>query len=699
MILPNARSADNPPMTNSLSSRHSIWALALSVCVLAAYANSFNGVFHFDDVRSIEKNESIRSLASPGRLLLDPENVARPVVAFTFALDFALFGTKPGALHGVNVAVHLFGTLLLFGIVRRSLLSEKWRHPFGSSATPLAFSVALIWGIHPLQTESVTYIAQRAESMMGMFFILAVYCAIRGSDSESKTQWHLVAIVAAVLGAGCKQVIVVLPIVVLFYDRCFISGTFKSALKRAPVLYAGLCASWVIVAILLTLLPTVSAAGFGMDKIGPIDYAKTQAVVIVQYLRLAFWPAGLCLDYAWKIERDWSRILPFGVLVMGLLGTTVWQLSKNTALGFCGAWFFLTLAPTSSIMPIADALVEHRMYLALAAVSVAFVFGVFSVLKKSMNALALKATVALCVLIGLALGAATIARNTDYADYLGMLNDVIAKRPENPRAYSMIAMDALKKGDNAQALRFINKAVELRPNSAEIHHMKGTVLAAQKDVNGAITEFRTAVELKPLNVFSWVALCEGWIFRDKGNDQIQRVANVLKRAQDIPAVHLDLGSALASAGRYDDAIFEFNYALKLQPESENAMLNRGTALELAGKETDAFESYKKSLQENPDRLAVANALARIQAMSLNEKLRNGKQAVALAERVCALTQNHQPFFLDTLAAAYAEAGQFDPAIATAESALKLLQPADPLYKNVQSHLALFKAKQPCRNPK
>ncbi|MEI6233054.1 MAG: tetratricopeptide repeat protein [Planctomycetota bacterium] len=688
-------------MTSTNSSRLWLWSAVLAIAVAAVYANSFHGVFHLDDTRSIVQNESLRTLTAPATLLLHPDNVTRPFVAYTFAIDYAIFGANPAGYHALNILIHLASTLLLFGILCRTLLAEKWTGQFESSATPLAFCIALIWSLHPLNTQAVTYIVQRMESMMGMFFMLALYCMIRGSETNAnRSRWHLCATVAAVLGAGSKQVIVVLPFVALIYDRCFISGTFRAALKRAPALYIGLCASWLVVGVTLILTKSFFAAGLGMNNVTPFNYAYSQFVVIIHYIRLAFWPVGLCLDYDWKIERDLARILPCAALVLGLLGITAWQLRKNTAAGVCGAWFFLTLAPTSSIMPIADLAVEHRMYLALASVVAVTVISLFALARKLLaqsnepTPLPLRAIVALSVVLGLVLGGATVSRNAVYADSIGMLNDVIAKRPENPRAYAALAMDALKKGDIQKATENVDKVVLLRPKLAETYYMKGLVQYAQRDLLGAIDSYETALSINPKASFGWSNLCDAWTARDKNNATIRGIANALKTRSNEARVHMDMGSALAAAARYDSAVLEFSTAWKIDPTNESAIMNWGKAFELLGRESDAITVYRTFLAQNPSRSGVANAWAWILATSPNEIIRNGKEAVTLAEHACAQTQNKHPLMLDTLAAAYAESGQFPKAIAAAESALALVPKNSTLANEIQAHLAKYKDGKP-----
>src|ERR1043165_3382372 len=255
--------ADNLCMETSKPSSMWIWAAMLVVCVAVAYHNSFKGEFIFDDHSNIVKHEALKHLSEPGKVLFAPKNASRPLVSLTLAIDYALFGLKPGGYHAINLGAHVLAALLLFGIVRCTLLSERLKARFGASSGALAFCAALIWAVHPLTTEAVTYIVQRAESMMGMFFLLALYCVIRAAGSEKKLAWHVAAVAAALLGAGCKQVIVVIPIIVLLYDRCSISRSFMAALRRAPGLYAGLAATWPVVFVLLALGPKVGSAGFG----------------------------------------------------------------------------------------------------------------------------------------------------------------------------------------------------------------------------------------------------------------------------------------------------------------------------------------------------------------------------------------------------------------------------------------------------
>jgi len=161
--------------------------LALIVAGLIVYCNSFTGPFIFDDADSIAGNPYIRQLWPPQYLYSAPVNstvAGRPIVSVTLALNYALCGYNVWGYHAVNLAIHILAGLVLFGIVRRTLLGQRLKRRFGQHASALACAVSVIWLVHPLQTGSVTYIIQRSESLMGLFYLLTLYCAIRSMQSK-----------------------------------------------------------------------------------------------------------------------------------------------------------------------------------------------------------------------------------------------------------------------------------------------------------------------------------------------------------------------------------------------------------------------------------------------------------------------------------------------------------------------------------
>jgi hypothetical protein len=354
----------------------------------------------------------------------------------------------------------------------------RLKQVFGEYAQTVACSAALLWSVHPLQTESVTYISQRAMSMMGLFFLLALYALIRAGDERTPVSrawaWHTLAIASALLGAACQRTIATLPLFALLYDRCFISENWRGALKRAPGLYAGLLlATWPMILIFSLMAPNGQSAP-ATFRSAPMpfgDYVQTQFVVLVHYLKLSFWPANQCIDYMWLPESDWSRILPCAVFILGLLALTAWQLLRNTAVGLCGAWFFLVLAPTSSLLPSTVPAAERRMYLPLAALCVLVVCAVYRMLSRFLDtATAPRVLIDIALVVGVGLCTLTAFRNTLYYDELSMQRDILETRPLHPRALVFVANYDWGRGWYTQAADGYRAAIKLLPANDPLAH-------------------------------------------------------------------------------------------------------------------------------------------------------------------------------------------------------------------------------------
>ncbi len=412
--------------------------LATGLIVLAAvavFSDSFAGPFVFDDVIYIEPNPAIRTLWPPWAPMVDTN---RPVGLWSFAVNYAVGGLNVWGYHATNLVIHTAAALVLFGIIRRILSRGRLAARFGSAASGLALATALLWLVHPLQTESVTYIYQRYESQMGLLFLLTLYGFIRGADSPSyqAALWYIGSVACCLLAVATKEVAVVAPLLILWYDRAFVAASWREIVRRRWAFYAGLAGTWVVLAaIMLSHGSKYPAAGvLVVENVSPLQYALSQPGVIAHYLRLCFWPTGLCLDYGWPVADTAAKIIPPLLLIVALLAITVWSIFRWPEWSFVGAWFFLILAPTSSLFPIKDLAFEHRMYLPLAAVTTGvvvggWVAGQWLVRRGIIPLLPLQATGGLLVMfVGLALGTLAFQRNLDYRSELSIWKDTVAKR-------------------------------------------------------------------------------------------------------------------------------------------------------------------------------------------------------------------------------------------------------------------------------
>jgi len=568
------RSGQNAPQPARNPRRRAGWFIPLLIVVLgvAAYHNSLGNEFVFDDQAYIEDNPYIRSLRPLGPVLLSS---TRPVVNLSFAINYALGGLDPWGYRLTNVVIHLLAGLLLYGIVRRSMESPHVGGKWAAAGPWLAGLIAALWVVHPLQTESVSYVWQRCESLVGLFYLLTLYCVIRNSASDRKWLWAPAAVISCALGMATKEVMVTAPVVILIYDRVFLAGSWKEVMRLRWKLHAGLAGTWLILLALLArgagksgiYLPTADVA---YEGIRPWNYLLTQAGVIVHYLRIAFWPRGLCLDYAtaWPVAQSIADVWPQLAVVVGLLALTCWGLWKRPALGFVGLALFLILSPTSSFVPITDVVFEHRMYLPLAAVLVLTVLLVAWFLERLPSQWRglrwVAGATGLAILI--ALTVATVRRNEDYRTSLSIWNDTANKAPRNARAHNNLGLALHKLGRNEEAIARFEQAMQLRPNYPEAHNNWGLALAAQGDLPAAITHYDAALHVRP----------------------------------QFAAAHNNWGNALKELGRFDDAAGHFQAALKIQPDYAQAYNNLGTVLHAVNRFEDAIAQYEVGVRYNPN---------------------------------------------------------------------------------------------------
>ena len=548
--------------------RQSTWPmLIIAVSIATAYGNTFTAPFIFDDTINIVENLSIRRLWPPWHSLLIPADTGlagRPIVNLSLAVNYAISGGQVWSYHVVNLIVHILATLTLFGILRWTLQAYR----------KIAFSCALLWGLHPLQTQAVTYIIQRCESLMALFFLLTLYCALRGWQSRDQTVWHLSAILSFLLAVGSKEVAVAAPFVLLCYEWVFHGHPPLQSARRSPLLYSGL-ALGVILVLLMTAGNNTLISRTENTQIDPVRYWMTQCPVILHYLRLAFWPSPLTIDYGWP-AATFAEAWPAMTAVIFFLITAMVALWKRKPAGFLGACFFLVLAP-SSLIPLPDPAFEHRMYLPLAFVilfTMAALARAHGWAMKRCNRIIIQkgpystpVTMILVMTLALSFWFLTFQRNHDYRSSMAIWTDTIANRPANFRGYHGLGLALAGEGRYQEGLDQLRHALQLNPVSAYANIDAGYILLLLNRPDEAIPFLREAVRIKPLHA----------------------------------KAHNNLGAALAQTDRLQEAIFHFSEALRIKPDYEAARQN----LIRAGSERERL-----SRKGNPDPAGVISARER-----------------------------------------------------------------------------------------
>jgi len=570
-----------------LSRGRLLLAAAVIVAVaLAAYWNSFQGAFLFDDEHTITANENIRRLWPPWQAMLDPQQGNRPVVALTLAANYALGGLDVRGYHTVNLAVHLLAALVLFGLVRRTLLLDRLKDRFATAAFPLALTVAVLWLVHPLQTESVTYVIQRAESMAGLALLATLYFALRGTTSARAGRWYAAAVAACAAGMGTKETMLIAPLVVFLYDRVLVAQSFSEVFRRRRGLNAGLAATWGVFALIAAVvMPGMSGAEV-RGAASPGTYALTQLEVVAHYLRLAFWPDRLCFHYEWPMARSLADVWPGALLMAGLVVATLLALWRRAPLGFTGLWFFVTLAPTSSIWPVEDPVFEHRMYLPLAGVVAAVVLSAYALGRWALARLVPgdAARRRLGWMLGIAAAGAlaaglvtlTVRRNEDYHSAIRMWSDVVGKCPTNPLARNNLGSALVADGRRAEALPHFAEAVRLNPRFANARNNLGVALAQDGRLEEAVRHLSQAAQLdsdnastrgnlaRALRLLAWQLATSPDAARRDGARAVTLARQACRLTGDADPRALDaLAASYAETGRFDLARQAAEKALEL----------------------------------------------------------------------------------------------------------------------------------------
>ena len=619
-------------------------ALACATIVVlgaAAYSTSFRGAFVFDDTANITSNSAIRDfdISRMGKTRLLPN--------LTFAINYALGGKAPGSYHLVNLLIHLSCGLILFGLVRRTLRLPVLGQRFAGSADWLALVAAGLWTVHPLTTQAVTYIVQRHESLMSLMYLLTLYSYLRWR-TEGGRRWAAATMVAFVLGMMSKPIMVTAPAVLVAYEFIFLSSSLRDSLRRTGWMYGVMLATAAVGAI-LTQSEMTAAASFS-GRFTPLEYAAAELGVVCHYLWLSVWPAKLSVFTDWPKAQGLGDVLPPAILLGAIVAAAVlaWR-RGGKGFAFLAIWFFAILAPTSSFIPIDDAIFEHRMYLPLMAVVVLAVVG----LHQAGQAVLLRLGAApeqrrACIIGGaclagvlaIVLAVCTGQRNLVYQSDEALWKDVLYKQPDNARALTNYGRALFDKGMALQAKALYEKSLLLRPDYSDTWNNLGVACAELNDLDAAVAHYQKAIAVR-----------NGIPFPDARHNlgnALQRQARALREKAAKPGLDEStrkeieaqakakleeavaqydtglrecppplgprqgascnmMGTALVQLERWEEAGRCYERAMSLGYEDADLHNNFAVVLNRAGKRVEAIRHLQRALQLRPgDAGAIKN---------------------------------------------------------------------------------------------
>jgi tetratricopeptide (TPR) repeat protein len=619
-------------------------AAMLAVLIAAAYAGGLHGAFVFDDLDSIVSNGSIRrfstSLSPPAGATVS----GRPFLNLTFAVNYALGGTSSLGYHALNVAIHIAAALILLGVVRKTLASKAGGGWGPRESLRLAAGAALLWALHPIQVESVGYVVQRAESLMGLLYLLTLYGLIRNAQGgRSATPWAAAAFFSCLLGMATKEAMVTAPVIAFLYDRTFLAGSFSEAWRRRKGFYLLLAACWIPLGVQLAMGSGRSGtAGFG-SGVSAWAYFLTQLKAIALYVRLYVWPAPLVGDYGRILAGNTWDVWVSGAFVAGLAAATIVLLVRRPALGFLGAWFFVILAPTSSFVPISTEIIAlHRMYLPLAALAVATLL----LMRRYLGA-GWALTLAITLVAGV-LAFVTVQRDRVYAGPKPFWSDVAREAPWNAGAWNNLGLIEAADNNPAAAVADFQHALAIVPNFAtahlnlgksllaanrpgealselkqaliylpgdpEIHHQMGKAYAVEHNLGAAVRELHESVALDGDRADVWFDL---GVVMEQGGAPALAIEDYQSSIALDPAnaqARLNLGNLLVQASRMPEAIVQYEDLVRLEPKAADIHNNLGSLLAESGRLAEAKAEFTEAIRLQPDYAEARDNLAHVSAM-------------------------------------------------------------------------------------
>ena len=607
--------------------------------------------FVLDDASAIVNNESIRRiwpLSVPLQPPPETPTTGRPLVNLSFAANYAAGGLDPRGYRAVNLAIHLLASLVLFGVVRRTLRLPALAPMFGDEATGVAWAAALLWMLHPLNTEVVDYVTQRSESMMGLAYLLTIYCGIRAgsgvvASAAAVTErvrgarrraprthvhvgaWEAYAVVCCAAGMLCKESMVTAPISLILYDRAFLFDSFGAALRLRKRLYTGLCLSWALLAGLM-LSSQRSTVGIG-GGISSWTYLLNQARMVSHYLLLSVWPRSLVIDYGLpKPLAPGDVLVPAALLLVAAAGCAILFI-RQPRLGFGAAWFFVTLAPTSSLVPIVTEVgAERRMYLPLAGLIATVVALMYLGLRRLPSYSRIAVVAALCLLAA----AGTYARNREYLDRLVLARTIVDRSPQG-RGYLILGTELIAAGRTDEGLTELGLAARDYPPG---HYVLGTQLVGMGRIDEGLMHLREFVDRDPGNSAAPPAHdLIGRVLLDRGelDAAAEQFSIVLARAPGNGRAMVFLGDVRLRQGRVDEAIDLFRRAREANPDiaRDGLVLSRlGVALASNGRVAEAVAAFEEAVAIRPGDPALHKLLGR--ALGMNRRFSDAARAFRAA---------------------------------------------------------------------
>ncbi len=560
-------------------------AILLVVVASVTHGRSLRGEFVFDDTGAILDNPSIHSLTSLNAVLFGNKftTVAgRPMLNLSLAVNYAWSGTHPSGYRLFNYAIHAAGACLLFCFLRRILGQFSQTSAVAAS---LALTISVLWCVHPLTINAVSYIVQRGESLASLCYLAVLWSFVKGVQT-SQRGWFVASVLAAWLGSLTKEIVATVPLAVIALDMLVVTRDWRQALRNHWRVYLSLMTAWVPLALCMyASQDREESVGYGMG-ITLQNHIQTQVWAVAHYLRLIVWPNPLIFDYGPEFTvTDTRQLLMAGVVLTGFLLLLVWLAVRRSPLAFPGLMMCLLLGPTSVIPIVTQTVAEHRMYLASACGITWLVVVLFLAFKRLRPLVTWTpesqrfAFGMFWVPVALTLGVLTAQRSEVFLTADSIWNDTLRKQPTNQRPYLNLGHAARDiRRDSSAALRMYGQAIAIQgPLTRHACEVRGELLRNLGQLEPALEDFSRAIALHP-NII---------------DDRYHRAA------------------ILRDLGRYDEATRDLEEARRIDPKNRTTDLVLGSVYAASGKLLPALELFDRLLERDPEHVAARRRRASV----------------------------------------------------------------------------------------
>ena len=669
-----------------------IFAVVLAAVTIFAYRPAWHGGFLWDDDAYIINNQLLTAPDGWQRIWfsLDSPSQYFPLTYSTFRIEHALWGLNTTGYHWVNLLLHVANALLVWAVLARLGVPGSWL-------------AAAIFALHPVQVESVAWITERKNVLMGFFFLLTLVAWIAFVDERTRRQWffYCLALIFYLLALSAKATACTLPaalFLILWLQKKPI--TMRRLTQIVPFVVLGIGMG--LLAVWWERYHQGTNRGV-FPFLNPIERILVASRAVWFYLSKIFLPSNLTFIYPrWNISPP--DLLDYIPLLAGIAAcVAIYFLRRylGRSVEVAAAFFVATLSPVLGFIMLFTFrytfVADHYQYLACIGPIALASAGVVSLSDKFTQYRPVIVSVA--SLIVASLSVLTWRQAATYADIETLWSTTLARNPECWMAHTNLGLVLLQKGKIDDGIAHYRSALQMQPDWWDAEYNLGTALLAKGQPDEAILHCERAVSMRPTDPDSRVSLGDALLQKGRIDEAIAHYQKAMMLHPDHFLARYGLGHALLEKGEFDSAIQVCRSALLLRPWDADCHTTLAIALEEKGNPTEAIQHYQKALELAPRSIPTLTNLAWLMATSQDASVRNGPKAVELAGRADLLVGGTNTLVLRTLAAAYAESGEFANAIRTARSAMQLarMHGEDHLTTDLDQQIALYQLGMPYRD--